>query len=68
MELVVKVRHKKKTKIKLSKILILKTRIILKIIANSKKMRISKSCKRNKTTKIVKDYLIVTAKRIWYLL
>lgn len=68
MELVVKVRYKKETKIKLNKILMLKKKIILKINANNKKIRNSKSCKRNKKTKIVKGYLIVTAKRIWLLL
>ena len=64
MELVVKVKCKKKTQIKLNKILMLKTKIVLEIKANNKKIRSSKSCKRNKTTKIIKGYLIVTAKKI----
>lgn len=68
VELVAKVRFKKKTKTKLNKILMLKTKIILKIKANNKKTRNSKSCKRNKITKIIKAFLIVIVKRIQHLL
>ena len=61
VELAVKVRFKKENKIKLNKILMLKTKIIRKIKANNKKMRKSKTCKRKK---IIKAYLIAIVKRI----